>query len=80
MCVLFFRQFGLQASRFDRFHATAPLLTYTLRMLPEVWFDSKQNLVRLEADRGSVRSMTARRQSQRGITVLRRQENCRKAA
>ena len=44
------------ASRFHVFHATAPLLTHTLRMLPEVWFDPKQNVVRLEADRGSTRS------------------------
>ena len=56
MCVLFFRQFGLQASRFDWFHATAPLLTYTLRMLPEVWFGPKQNVVRLETESGSTRS------------------------
>jgi hypothetical protein len=27
-------------------------------MLPEVWFDSKQNVLRLEAERGSTRSRT----------------------
>jgi hypothetical protein len=64
----------------ENVHATAPLLTYTLRMLPEVWFDPKQSVVRLEADRGLTRSMSARRQSLRGITALRRQENCRVAA
>ena len=40
----------------ENVHATAPLLTYTLRMLPEVWFDPKQSVVRPEADRGSTRS------------------------
>ncbi len=34
----------------------SPLLTCMPRMLPEVWFDSKQTVVLLEADRGSTRS------------------------
>ena len=34
----------------------SPLLTCMLRVLPEVWFDSKQTVVRLEADCGSTRS------------------------
>ncbi len=40
-------------------------------------FYSKQTLFLLEAGRGSTRSMTVRRKSGRGITVHRRQENCR---
>ncbi len=54
MCVLL--QLGLLASPLDALHATAPLPTYMLRMLPKVWFDLKQTVVRLEADRGSARS------------------------
>ena len=37
-------------------HATAPLLTHTLGMLPKGWFYSKQTVVPLEADRVSTRS------------------------
>lgn len=39
MCVLL--QLGLLASPLDALHATAPLPTYMLRMLPKVWFDLK---------------------------------------
>jgi hypothetical protein len=35
----------------------APLLTYMLCMLSEVWFDPKQTVVRLEAYRASTRSI-----------------------
>jgi hypothetical protein len=48
--------FGFLAIRFEVFYALAPLLTYMLRMLSEVWFDPKQIVVRPEADRGSTRS------------------------
>ena len=32
-------------ARHEHCHATAPLLTYMLRMLPEAWSDSKQSVV-----------------------------------
>jgi hypothetical protein len=79
--------FGFLAIRFEVFYALAPLLTYMLRMLSEVWFDPKQIVVRPEAigvrpeaASGSTRSMTARRQPQRGTTALWRQETYRLAA
>ncbi len=37
-------------------HGMVTLLTYTQRMISEVWFDSKQTLHRLEADAVSTRS------------------------
>ena len=56
LCILFFRQIGLLASRFDVSHATAPWPTYLLNMLHDVWFEWKQTVVRVETDCGSSRS------------------------
>ena len=56
LCIRFFWPFGLQASPFDVFHALTPLLTYMLRMLPEVWFEPKETVVRLEVECDSTRS------------------------